>query len=408
MKILFLYLFPLWGNGSGAYLRELSLELIKRGHEVGIIAPDKRKLEGVTHFVADPPQMGVFVGHPELPNAKKWGDMSGGGLTDIYMSYLSAAVDAVETFRPDVLHVFHTAFLPEIGRFIKAVYGVKYIITTHGSDLSYLVKDRRFIPLISDANKHARFITAVSDFTKRWYLDIFGHHLVRKMSVIVGGVNLDHYKKDQNLIDEINTKYDIQGKKVVLFTGRLTQPKGVMYLIKAAKKINAVIMIIGDGPERENIEREIARQGISNVILAGYFQTSNPLFHEFYERADVYVSPSVWDEPLGLTILEAMAAKTPVVATRKGGVLSIINDRVNGILIRPRNSLQIAQMVNVLLEDDSLREKLGKQAYKTVVEKFSWTKIAQRFEKLYEIAKTKDMYEAGPLDRIVKKIFFGK
>lgn len=409
MKILYLYLFPMWGNGSGAFLRELTAELTNRGHEIAIVSPDKRKLPKVKHYVVTPWHNGVFVGHPELPNAKKWGDMTGEELGKVYLAYLKTSLEAVQDFKPDVVHVFHTAFLPDIGRIIRALFGTKFIITTHGSDLAYLAKDKRFIPLISDANKAAKTITAVSDFTKRWYLDMFGHDIARKTKVVVGGVNMGHYKRDAKLIDELNKKYNLTDKHVVLFTGRLTEHKGVIYLVRAAQKINnAVIVIVGDGPEREKLEAEVKKRGLPNVVFTGYMNTSNPLFHAFYERADVYVSPSVWDEPLGLTILEAMAARTPVVATRKGGVATMINEGVNGFLVRARNSGEIADVVNLLLADDKLREKIANASYKTVVEKFSWEKIAQRFEKIYRSARGKEKFEAGPIDEVLTKIFYSK
>ncbi len=385
MRILFLYMFPLWGNGSGSYLRELTSELIKRGHTIGLVAPDKRKLPGVAHYIVNPPQMGVFIGHPELPKAKPFNDMSGKELGDVYVSYLKTTIDAVSDFNPEIIHVFHTAFLPGIARVIKVLFGIKFIITTHGSDLSYLTKDRRFIGMINDANNVARIITANSDFTKHWYLKMFGQKLKRKVRVIMGGVNLSDYKRDPVAIDEINKKYNLTDQKVVLFTGRLTKVKGVDFLIRAAKDIPATIVIIGDGPERKVLEEEIKKQKAENIVMLGYFRTGGEeLFHAFYERADVYVCPSVWEEPLGLTILEAMAAHTPVVATNKGGVISIITDKVNGLLIQPRSSSAIAQAVNTLLSNDKMQTQLGDQAYKTVTENFTWEKITDQFEGIYK------------------------
>ncbi len=403
-------MFPLWGNGSGAFLRELSEELVKRGHEVGIVAPEKRNLPGIKHYRVSSPIDGVFVGHPEMPHARKFADLSANELGKIFSSYLTTSLSAVDDFQPDLVHSFHTAFLPAIARIIKVLYGTKYIITTHGSDLEYLTKDRRFIGLISDANKVARQITANSSFTKKWYLALFGQELKRKLTVIVGGVNLKHFKRDPKEIENIDRKYNLKGKKVVLFTGRLTKQKGVIYLVRAASQIpNATIVVVGDGPERKKIEEEIYRKNIKNVVLAGYYPSTSPTFHAFYERADIYVSPSVWDEPLGLTILEAMASRTPVVATRKGGVVSIISDNVNGLFIRPRNPNQIAIAVNRLLKDSKLRSRLSSQALKTVVEKFSWSKIAQKFEKIYKDILTKEKkVKPSPLDEVIKQIFLGE
>lgn len=385
MRILFLYMFPLWGNGSGSFLRELTLELAKRGHSIAIIAPDKRKLPGITHYEIPSQYTGVFVGHPELPKAKRFEDMSGKELGEIYTGYLKTTIEAVADFDPEIIHVFHTAFLPGIARAIKVLFGIKFIITTHGSDLNYLIRDRRFIGLINDANKVARFITANSGFTRKWYIDMFGYNLKQKSTVIMGGVKLEDYRDDPEEIELINNQYNLKEKKVVLFTGRLTKDKGVIYLIRAAEFINGAVVIVGDGPEKKNLEEEIKKRKLSNVVMVGYINPNDErLFHAFYERADVYVSPSIWQEPLGLTIIEAMAAHTPVVATKKGGILSIIKDKQNGFLIRARNSKEIADTVNMLLADDKLRAKTGDEGYRTVLENFTWEKIASQFEEIYK------------------------
>ena len=118
--------------------------------------------------------------------------------------------------------------------------------------------------------------------------------------------------------------------------------------------------------------------------MVGYIKADeSELFHAFYERADVYVSPSIWEEPLGLTMLEAMAAGTPVVATKRGGIVSVIKDGENGFFVRARNSKQIAETVNMLLLDDALREKISKNAAKTISDNFTWKEIANQFEEIY-------------------------
>lgn len=378
-------MFPLWGNGSASYLRALTKELTARGHQVAIVCPDKRKIPGITTYVVTPPQMGVFSGHPELPNAKKFSDMNGKELGDIFASYLKTSVDAVDDFKPEIIHVFHSVFLPSIGRILKLLFGIRIIVTTHGSDLLYLAEDRRFTGLIRDANRFAAAITANSDFTKKLYLEMFGESLKRKTKVISGGVDLQQFSstnETKKFIEEINKKYNLKDKKVVLFTGRLIKSKGLLYLVKAAHLIKATILIVGEGPHRKDIEDEVKKRNITNVIFAGYIGDKAYL-HAFYERADVYVSPTVW-EGFGLTILEAMATHTPVIASNKGGIVSIIKHNVNGILVSPRNPKEIAKTVNMLLENENLSKKIGDKAYNTVTEHFTWQKITDEFENLYK------------------------
>ena len=382
---MFLHMFPLWGNGSGSWLRKLSDQLAKKGHTVAIVAPEKRNLPGIKLYTVKPPQMGVFVGNPELKNAKKYEDMNGVEIGEIYTTYVNTTLKAVREFQPEIVHSFHTAFLPAVARLVKILYGIKFVITTHGSDLHYLSRDRRLIGLINDANAVARFITANSAFTKRWYLDMFGHEYAYKTKTILGGVDLADYIKDfSSDVAKINKKYGLEGKKIVLFTGRLTKYKGVDYLIRAAKNIQGTVLIVGDGPERQNLEKLIKDYEITNVKIIGWIKTEDHIsLQAFYARADVYVAPSTWKEPFGLVIVEAMASKKAVVATHSGGITSIIKNEVNGLLVKTRDSKAISDKVNLLLADDELRKTMGNKAFETVKQKFTWEKMTDEYEKIY-------------------------
>jgi glycosyltransferase involved in cell wall biosynthesis len=224
---MFTYMFPLWGNGSGAWLRALAAELVKKGHAVSIVAPETRRLSGVKHYVVKPPQIGVFVGNPELLEAKKYELMSGVELGKIYTSYIDATLPAVKEFQPEIVHAFHTVFLPPIARLIKVLYGIKFIITTHGSDLHYLARDRRYVGLIKDALKVSSLVTANSNFTRRWFMQMFGSECSDKLRTIPGGVYMHEYKSTQADKDLIDKKYNLKGKKVVLFTGRLDRKERI-------------------------------------------------------------------------------------------------------------------------------------------------------------------------------------
>lgn len=96
------------------------------------------------------------------------------------------------------------------------------------------------------------------------------------------------------------------------------------------------------------------------------------------------MAPSVWAEPLGMVILEAMSNKTPVIVTRKGGVTTIVNDGENGFLVRAKSASTIVEKVNILLSDDELRKRMGDNAYRSVLNRFSWERIAAKFYHLYE------------------------
>ncbi|MFQ6083629.1 MAG: glycosyltransferase family 4 protein [Candidatus Aminicenantia bacterium] len=383
MKILFLYDFPLWGSGSGAYIRNLVAQLVKLNYKIGIICPEERRFleEKIKQYRVSPPQTPVFVGHPELKGAKKYSELSEREITDIYKSYLGTTLEAVANFEPDLIHVQHLSLISWVARYINALKNIKYIITSHGSCLYDILSDKRYLPLCEDAVKAAQAITVVSGDTRTKFLRTFGRQFSKNLHIIPGGVDMSAFPSqfDTSLIDE---KYGMKNKKVVLFTGRLVSQKGVRYLVRAAKDIKGELVLIGEGPEKQYLISLIEKKGLKNVRLLGY--VSSEELPKFYYRADVFVTPSVWDEPLGLTILEAMAAKTPVVATRKGGIPLLVKPGFNGVFVRPRNSEKIAQAVNKLLENDKLRKKMGEAARETVEKKFTWKRTAKKFNSLYK------------------------
>lgn len=384
LRIMFLYMFPLYGNGSSAWLRALIRELQAHGHKIALVSPDERKLPGVKSYVVRPPQMGVFVGNPELPEVKKFEVMSGVELTEIYTAYLQATIPAVKEFQPEIIHAFHTVFLPPVARIAKILYGTKFIITTHGSDLHYLSRDRRLVGLIRDAVRVSSLVTANSGFTRTWFLDMFGHEWAKKIRTIPGGVEIEQYSGKARNLSVIDREFGLAGKKVALFTGRLTEHKGVEYLVKAARQIKGEVLILGDGPERPYLEKMIVDYDLKNTRILGYMNPKErSYFKDFYARADVYVAPSTWDEPLGLVILEAMAARTPVIVTRKGGFTSLVKDGVTGFFVRPHNSSQIAEKVNTLFENPELAKKMGDKAHQLVQSRYTWSQIARKFERMY-------------------------
>ncbi len=380
MKILYLQMFPLYGSGSGTYARELAEE-VARKHEVAMVVPDKNGIKGIKNYQVKLPVKIAFTGHPQWPDCALYTKVGGRELSANHLSYFQETVKAVNEFKPDIIHVHHLMPLTWIARYIKIAYGLNFIVTAHGSELPTLENDKRYPYLTQEALSKSVRIAPNSFWTKTWIQKIFADQFNRKMRMIPGGVDLARFPKTMD-ISGIDKKHNLKDKKLVLFSGKLTKYKGVKYLIQAAKNIDAVIGITGDGPERKNLEKMVKDMNLTNVKFFGYIN-GQELIHLYY-RADVCVVPSVWDEPLGLVVLEAMAASTPVVVTRKGGIPLMVKDGHNGLFVRPRNPNEIAEKVNFLLNNDELRIKMGNRARKTVEEKFTWERIAGKYERMYQ------------------------
>ena len=379
MKILYLQMFPLHGSGSGTYARELAEEVAKK-HEVAMVVPDKNGIKGIKTYNVKLPIKIAFTGHPEWPDCKLYTKVGGKELSANYLAYFSEIAKAVQEFQPNIIHVHHLMPLTWIARFIKIAYGDNFIVTAHGSELPTLEKDKRYPYLTAEALAKAVRIVPNSFWTKEWMNKIFGTQFNKKIRITPGGVNLSLFPEHMDRSDADN-KYHLRDKRLVLFSGKLTKYKGVKYLLLAAKHIDAVVGIAGDGPERKNLENLVKELKLSNVKFFGFINGKDLI--NLYYRADVCVVPSVWDEPLGLVVLEAMAANTPVVVTRKGGIPLMVKDGYNGLFVRPRNPKEISDKVNYLLRNDEIRLKMGKRARQTVVEKFTWEKIAGKYERMY-------------------------
>jgi len=388
-RVLFLYDFPLHGGGSGAYVKYLMLRLREAYHyELGIALPDEELFDhGVAQFPLKLPQVPVFLGRPGLEGAKKYSELTPGEIADLYSAYIDGTMKAVVAFKPDLIHVHHTMVNSWAARFVRSIFGTKFILTSHGSCLHAITRDRRYFRLTRDALNAANAITVVSGDTRSKLLKTFGQELSGKTRTIPGGIRLSLFPSVRPKVAELRKKFGMEGKKVALFTGRIISEKGVEYLVKAAKTILGQVIIAGDGPQRAHLEELIAKMKLTNVTILPFVKKYEE-FLDLYYLADVFVSPAVWDEPLGLTIIEAMAAKTPVIVTRKGGVTMAVKDGINGLFVRPRNSTEIASAVNKLFADDDLRAKMGERGREVVEARFTWTKIAARFDKLY-----KDVYK---------------
>lgn len=384
-RILFLYDFPISGGGSGAYVKYLALRLLEKysyKDKIAIAAPDTSVIDPrIRHYNIHLPQIPVFIGRPGLEGEKRYSDLKPGEIAALYNAFIKGTIRAVESFKPDIIHVHHVAVVAWAARFIRSVYGTKYIVTSHGSCIHAISKDRRYFRLSRDSLNGASAVTVVSGDTRAKLLKMFGTQLSSKTRTIPGGIKLGFFPADKNT-SVLRKELGLEGRKVALFTGRIISEKGVEYLVKAAKKINGHVIIAGEGPQKGVLQKLIADMNLTNVTLLGFFSDSKRVI-DLYYLADVFVSPAVWDEPLGLTIIEAMAAKTPPIVTRKGGVVMAIKDKINGMFVRPRSSNEIAQAVNYLFAHDELRNKMGFEARRTVEEKFTWTKIAHRFDLLY-------------------------
>lgn len=387
MKVLILLKFPLYGGGSGTYTRKLAENLAKeKGIEVAIACPDTRSIKGCKMYPIKPAFKAVFEAHPEMKRAKRYANLSGIEFARQYGAFLRGVTEAVADFKPDVIHVNHASFLTWIASFIRSMFGVTFITTVHGTDVYNATIDTRYRVLTKQALERSEQIVAVSPHTKKWFIKVFSKSLLKKTRVIPNCLVINEFSKKIST-KEIEKVYNLDGKKVVLFVGRITWEKGIEYLIKAARTIKGEIFIIGGGPHEKALKNLTKLMGVKNVRFLGYLGKENADYLKaFYQRANVVVLPSVVDESTGLVLLEAMAYRTPVVASEKGGIPIVVKHGYNGFLVRARSSKAISAEVNKILQDEELEKKLGNNARETIEKKFLWKVVLPQYIAIYQKA----------------------
>jgi glycosyltransferase involved in cell wall biosynthesis len=167
----------------------------------------------------------------------------------------------------------------------------------------------------------------------------------------------------------------------ILAVGRLQRPKDPLTLARALGLLRAKFsaVIVGEGPDRPRLEAEIRRLGLERaVVLAG----NRSDVADILARADVFVLSST-SEGLPLSILEAMAAELPVVASSVGGVPEAVEDGDTGLLVPPRDPLRLAAALERLLVDPALRHRLGSNGRERVREHFSLEAFQQAHVAVY-------------------------
>jgi glycosyltransferase involved in cell wall biosynthesis len=202
-----------------------------------------------------------------------------------------------------------------------------------------------------------------------------------KVKVIHNGIDLNKYVRTP-LDASFKKEYGIQDD-FVLYVGRTTPQKGIEHLIDAADRIPCqVVLCAGGGDTREYEELMAKKASTKKNILWIRKMLKEEEVIRMYSSARVFVCPSIY-EPFGIINLEAMACKTPVVASAVGGILEVVVPEETGLLVKPGEPAEIAQAVNRLLKDPAAAGRYGENGRQRVEQFFSWAFIAQQTRDLY-------------------------
>ncbi len=248
--------------------------------------------------------------------------------------------------------------------------------------LALPVKNRVTYSLLPDK------IVTVSEYVRQYLIKEKGIS-PEKIIAIHTGVDVKQEGRESRVesrkINGIREELGISKETPLIGTvAILRKKKGHYILIEAARIIlkdipDIIFIFIGDGPQRKNLLRLIDKYGLNNrVRLLGLRNDVHALLREM----DVFVLPS-FEEALGTSVLEAMAASIPVVATNVGGIPEAVIDGVTGILVSPGDADALADAIKRLIQDKSMARRMGEQGRQRVEEHFSVEKMVEGMYDLY-------------------------
>jgi len=287
----------------------------------------------------------------------------------------------------DIVHT-HNSKAGFIGRLAAKIAGVPIIVhTIHGFAFhEYERSPRRilFICLERFAAKFTDKLITISEPLRQWGLDL-GIGKPERYVTIYSGIEIDKFQVKID-IEEKRRQFGIKSTDLVVgVVSKLWEGKGHKCILQAARNVitkvpNVKFMFVGEGYLREELEALTQQLGLNNHVIFSGFRTDLP---ELTSTFDIAILASFF-EGLGRVLLEAMVLGKPVIATKVGGIVDVVDDGKTGILVPPNDSNALAGAIVRLLSDDDLRKKMGKAGKEKIDAKFSAQTMVSQIEKVYE------------------------
>jgi glycosyltransferase involved in cell wall biosynthesis len=289
-----------------------------------------------------------------------------------------------------------------------------YCIVVYGTEIWNYFEPNKGTNLSKDYEKYRRFflsaemLFAISKGTADLLISYLPE-VTPKVYVVNCGVNLNRLKDPSPVQKEkIHKELKIESSNVILCVARFGKDKGQDVLSRAFKLVlntfpNTVLIFVGEGPKRSDIESLVERLSISqNIRFVG--NVSGEDLPVYYDICDIFAMPSRcverW-EGFGIVFLEANYRKKPVIAGDAGGVPDAVKDGFNGFLVDPMDHEAIATKIIDLLKHPELRQRLGENGYLRVVnEKNSNNEASKMLDKLNEIVS---QYKSDSLINLLAK-----
>lgn len=361
-------------GGVGEVVVHLHQGLVKRGHKVKIITPRPFSFEGAV------PEDYILLGTSTKFNA--------GLATDGTWTFNAGSdeiQEVLDTEKFDVIN-FHEPWAPILARQILQLSDAVHVGTFHANLIDSVAAKslvNLFLPYGRGIGEKLDLVTAVSPAPAQVLIDKDpGHRLVKNIQYIPNGIDIKTYRTRPSMA----LKHPKM--KTILFIGRLEGRKGVKYLLRAFQELSqrndkVQLMIAGSGPDESKLRDYVSEQEIPRVTFLGYISDKDKIHH--LHRADVFCSPATRGESFGVVLLEAMAAGCPVVAGDNIGYQSVMKGTGAISMVNPKDTVDFARRLEIMLFDEDLR-KLWLKWASGYVKQFDYPHVVEQYETAYKKA----------------------
>ena len=358
-------------GGSGVVATELGKALAKLGNEIHFITTGHpSRLSGYDERVY---LHKVVTG--EYPLFQQY--------TPYSLSLAVKIREVAEQYRLDLVHVHYA--IPHAASAFLAKEMLKpqrlpTMTTLHGTDITLVGIMPSYYEITRFSIEKSDAVTAVSEFLRRETVREF--RIERPIEVIHNFVDTELFRPKTSCA--ARSRLSPNGEKVLMHISNFRKVKNLPVLLQVfndvQKHIPARLALVGDGPERESVERQAEDMGIIDRVD---FLGDQEFVAELLPAADVFVLPSQ-HESFGLAALEAMSCGVPVVGSRIGGLPEVIIHEETGYLCDPNDVACMSAIVLGLLRDEDLRLKIGRAARARAEQEFNRDKVVARYVDAYQ------------------------
>jgi len=363
--------YPTFG-GSGVVATELGKALAEKGHQV--------------HFITySPPVRLDFLSGNLFYHEVSISDYPLFDYPPYELVLSSKLVDVVKYEKLDLLHVHYAiphASAAYMAKQILASQGIQipFITTLHGTDITLVGKDPSFEPVITFAINQSDAVTAVSESLKEDTYKNFPN-VKKDIEVIPNFICLEDHEVESTKCQK--KMYAPYGERILIHVSNFRKVKRVEDVLRVFDKVRKVIpaklILVGDGPERGNIEKLCRELDACNEIRS-LGKIVNP--EQILAIADLFLLPSE-TESFGLAALEAMASKVPVISTNSGGLPEVNINGFSGFMSNVGDVDDMAKNAIHILKDDETLNQFKLNALEQA-KKFDIGKILPLYEELYK------------------------